>query len=71
MPWSWSLQHVVFGQVISGKSLVRKIESLETVSDKPVEDVKIADCGVLSEEEWTQLSTAEEGKGGKDIWEDW
>jgi cyclophilin family peptidyl-prolyl cis-trans isomerase len=64
-------QHVVFGQVISNKSLVRRIESLETVSDKPVEDVKIADCGVLSEEDWQALSSAEAGKAGKDRYEDW
>lgn len=64
-------QHVVFGQVISNKSLVRRIEALETESDKPVEDVKVADCGELSEEAWQAISSAEAGKAGNDRYEDW
>ena len=35
-------KHVVFGEVISGKSIVRQIENLPTQSDKPVKDVIIA-----------------------------
>lgn len=35
-------KHVVFGEVLDGKGLVRKIENLPTQSDKPVKDVKIA-----------------------------
>ncbi|KAK3332428.1 40 kDa peptidyl-prolyl cis-trans isomerase [Cercophora scortea] len=41
-------KHVVFGHVLSGKSVVRKIENLPTQSDKPNKDVIIADCGELS-----------------------
>ncbi|PFH50871.1 hypothetical protein AMATHDRAFT_60373 [Amanita thiersii Skay4041] len=42
-------KHVVFGEVIKGKSVVRRIERNETGSgDVPVEPVVIADCGVLS-----------------------
>ncbi|KAG7562090.1 hypothetical protein FFLO_02469 [Filobasidium floriforme] len=42
-------KHVVFGKVIAGKSLVRRIESLPTSSsDSPVSPVKIASSGVLS-----------------------
>lgn len=41
-------KHVVFGEVLSGKSIVRKIENIKTQSDKPVQDVIIADCGQLS-----------------------
>jgi cyclophilin family peptidyl-prolyl cis-trans isomerase len=34
-------KHVVFGEVISGKSVVRKIENLPTQNDKPQRDAKI------------------------------
>uniref|UniRef100_A0A093VYB0 peptidylprolyl isomerase n=1 Tax=Talaromyces marneffei PM1 TaxID=1077442 RepID=A0A093VYB0_TALMA len=40
-------KHVVFGEVINGKSLVRKIENMPTQADKPIKDVVIADCGEL------------------------
>ncbi|KAK4133788.1 hypothetical protein BT67DRAFT_43889 [Trichocladium antarcticum] len=40
-------KHVVFGEVLSGKSVVREIESLATQNDKPTKDVVIADCGEL------------------------
>jgi len=42
----------VFGEVLSGKSVIRQIESQPTQSgDKPVRDCEIFDCGQLSEEE--------------------
>lgn len=40
-------KHVVFGQVINGKNIVREIENLRTQSDKPTEDVTVVDCGQL------------------------
>merc|ERR1712146_489289 len=41
-------RHVVFGKVIEGMDVVRKVESTKTGSrDKPVKDVVIADAGVL------------------------
>ncbi|KAI9692527.1 MAG: peptidyl-prolyl cis-trans isomerase cpr6 [Bathelium mastoideum] len=40
-------KHVVFGEVINGKSIVRQIENLPTKSDKPNKDVIIEDCGEL------------------------
>jgi peptidyl-prolyl isomerase D len=41
-------KHVVFGEVINGKNIVRKIENLPAQSDKPQGgDVTIADCGQL------------------------
>lgn len=43
-------KHVVFGEVINGKNIVRKIENLPTQSDKPQKDVKVVDCGQLSGE---------------------
>jgi peptidyl-prolyl isomerase D len=45
-------KHVVFGQVINGKSLARKIENLPTQADKPQSDVVIADCGELTGEDY-------------------
>lgn len=42
-------KHVVFGEVLNGKSVVRQIENLPTQSgDKPVKEAVIADCGELS-----------------------
>lgn len=45
-------KHVVFGEVLNGKSLVRKIENLPTQgSDKPAKDVVITNCGELTGDE--------------------
>jgi peptidyl-prolyl isomerase D len=42
-------KHVVFGEVKSGKSIIRQIENLNTTSgDKPSLDAIIADCGELT-----------------------
>ena len=40
-------KHVVFGQVINGKNIVREIENLPTQSDKPNQDVVVTACGQL------------------------
>ncbi|KAL1984678.1 hypothetical protein VTN96DRAFT_8804 [Rasamsonia emersonii] len=45
-------KHVVFGHVINGKSLVRKIENMPTQADKPTTDVTIVDCGELTGEDY-------------------
>ncbi|KAF7557201.1 hypothetical protein G7046_g6114 [Stylonectria norvegica] len=42
-------KHVVFGEVLNGKSIVRQIENLSTQSgDKPAKEALIADCGQLT-----------------------
>merc|ERR1712236_32490 len=39
-------RHVVFGKVLSGMDVVRKVENTKTDSrDRPVKEVKIIDCG--------------------------
>ncbi|KAK0057310.1 peptidyl-prolyl cis-trans isomerase B [Biomphalaria pfeifferi] len=41
-------RHVVFGKVVKGMNVVRKIEATATNDrDKPTKDVVIVDCGVL------------------------
>lgn len=47
-------KHVVFGEVINGKNIVRKIENLPTQSDKPTGgDVIVDDCGQLEGSSYT------------------
>ena len=45
-------KHVVFGEVIDGMSVVKRIEAVDTVKDKPVtgQDVVITSCGVHEKE---------------------
>ena len=41
-------KHTIYGRVISGYSICEKAESVEKgASDKPLKDIKIADCGEL------------------------
>lgn len=60
-------KHVVFGEVLSGKSLVRKIENLPTQSgDKPNQDITITSCGELSGDEGdTATQKAADSTGDK------
>ncbi|NWR33543.1 PPIB isomerase, partial [Tachuris rubrigastra] len=44
-------KHVVFGKVLEGMDIVRKVENTKTDSrDKPLKDVAIVDCGTIEVE---------------------
>lgn len=62
-------KHVVFGEVIQGKSVVRQLERCEKgANDRPKEDWVIADCGELPKDyEPEQSTVADDGTG--DIYE--
>lgn len=63
-------KHVVFGQVINGKNIVREIENLPTQSDKPSNgDVVVAACGQLSGAEFDS-ATAKAPDATGDPYED-
>jgi len=50
-------KHVVFGQVINGRSIVRHIENLKCQSgDKPWQDVTILDCGELTGDDYDKAT---------------
>jgi len=42
-------KHVVFGEVLQGMDLVRKIEAVGTSSGTPTKTVKISDSGEITE----------------------
>ncbi|ODO06081.1 peptidyl-prolyl cis-trans isomerase D [Cryptococcus wingfieldii CBS 7118] len=66
-------KHVVFGKVLSNRSLVRHIESIPTNSDKPIQPVVISSAGVLSPDDIQKLEAenkAKQANSDGDIWED-
>ena len=60
-------KHVVFGKVLSGMEVVRKIENSSTDSrDKPMDEVKVAKSGLLDEAE---AAAAKLGASKANSWE--
>lgn len=49
VPWL-NGKHVVFGTILEGQDVLKKIESLpvQRGSNRPLEPVIVADCGVLA-----------------------
>jgi peptidyl-prolyl isomerase F (cyclophilin D) len=41
-------KHVVFGEVVEGSDIVKKIESYGSQSGKTSKKIIVADCGVLA-----------------------
>ena len=60
---------MVFGEVVNGKNIVRKIENLPTQADKPQNDVRVVECGQLSGEAFSS-ATAKAVDGTGDPYED-
>lgn len=63
-------KHVVFGEVLAGKSIVRQIENVETQGDTPVKSCTIVDCGELSGADAETLPQKQADKTG-DPYEDY
>ncbi|XP_028758418.1 peptidyl-prolyl cis-trans isomerase CYP63 isoform X2 [Neltuma alba] len=58
-------KHVVFGKVVGGLDLLKKIELVGTPDGKPVQPVKIVDCGETSEVKIQPKIGKEKGKKRK------
>ncbi len=56
-------KHVVFGEVLTGKSIIRKVENLKTQSDAPQPAVAVTDCGEISGDENMSASKTADSTG--------
>ncbi|TKY62409.1 Peptidyl-prolyl cis-trans isomerase CYP63 [Spatholobus suberectus] len=58
-------KHVVFGKVVNGMDILKKIEQVGTSDGKPTQPVKIVDCGEVSETKIQHTVEKEKGKRRK------
>ncbi|GAB2220664.1 hypothetical protein Droror1_Dr00008328, partial [Drosera rotundifolia] len=58
-------KHVVFGKVVQGMEILKKLEGMGTAAGQPTGVVKVVDCGELSSAKTTSTVGAAEGKKKK------
>ncbi|XP_071951832.1 peptidyl-prolyl cis-trans isomerase D-like [Antedon mediterranea] len=61
-------KHVVFGRVIRGMGVVRKLENIEKQEEHPKLECKIEDCGEIAED--VDITSVEDDGTG-DVYPDW
>lgn len=58
--------HVVFGQVVSGKEVIKEIEELDTdKKDRPLQDVRMVNCGELMKKTKKKREKSSSGSSGE------
>ena len=65
-------KHVVFGEVMAGKNVIRKMENVKMgENDKPLKEVKIIKCGVFTKAEYDNFLSEKPNPSYGDKYEDY